>query len=155
MLISIGQVPFAVSLSLSPPRAEPMVSNKEEREHNQVLMSDVLSTHRRQGTPYALSHRWNRLHSKHGFPSAARAPLLFLTSITGKFTHLQVSLHLPPTKVIQHSQWEWQILLPAQIERNTELHHPSKSTNILLVPRLLEPVEDHAWKITGFNLFQY
>lgn len=44
---------------------------------------------------------------------------------------------------------------PSTDRTNTEIYHPIESTKILLVSRLLEPVEDHALKIRVFNLFQY
>lgn len=95
MPILTSQAPFAVLLSvclsllpgLSP--GHPWCHPKQELDHNQVLMSDVLSTHRRQGTPCVLNHRWNPFHSKRGLPSAATAPLLLLAGVTGKVTQPQ------------------------------------------------------------------
>lgn len=158
MPILIGQVSFAVLLSVCPAGlgpGSPWSQTKQEHAHNQELVSDVLSTHRREGTPYVPSHRWNRFHSKRGSPSAATVPLLF--SVPGKHRKGQTSAggFTPPTTQGHTTQTEWQNLLPAQAEPDTEIHHPIKNTRILLVSRLLEPVEDHAWKIRVFNLFQY
>lgn len=96
--------PVCASLIPGLSLGSPSYQTKQEHEHNQVLVSDVLSTHRRQGIPYVPNHRWNRFHSKCGLPSAATVPLLFLASVTGKVAPPQVGLYLPPTKVIQHNQ---------------------------------------------------